>query len=194
MSCLSQWAWQNFPALLKIEQLITNEMTSANVLLEKHRGRMALHILINFFISVSNKTIIRSSLSVFSKTFLWGQDRCWRGKLEPTVTPMHKNRTSSVSWVRKTGSACQEKKMKSQDLMRISLKVGMPSVSKLTQKSTKPKNLKEVHAADVYHAGKVIPMSQYLLSLVRQKWHLFILNHSLVQISAIPGETKMTPF
>ena len=59
--------------------------------------------------------------------------------------------------------------MKSQDLMRISLKVGMPSVSKLTQKSTKPKNLKEVHAADVYHAGKVIPMSQYLLSLVRQK-------------------------
>ena len=40
------------------------------------RGKMALHILINFFISVSNKTIIRSSLSVFSNVFLCGQDRC----------------------------------------------------------------------------------------------------------------------
>ena len=56
---------------------------------QKNRGRMALHILINFFFSVSNKTIIRSSLSVFSKTFLWGQDQCRRGKLEPTVTPIH---------------------------------------------------------------------------------------------------------
>ena len=48
-------------------------------------------------------------------------------------------------------------------------KGGKSSVSKFSQKSAKPKNLKEVHAADVYHAGKVIPMSQYLLSLVRQK-------------------------